>query len=187
MVMDAERSPRASWRWAGAAVAVVVLLGVGVIAGATLFGTGGDRPLSEGPYQATHPTGPTGSGGSARRHAAGVVDMTGAKGVVCRPPVAPGPGHRDRLVSELFNVRDGQRTYLLGWQVVPYRGPGTYTLADSGNMLALEPATGGAPLGFGKGTLTFFGTADSGTVHAVVSLHSGGSLRIQGPWICVST
>jgi hypothetical protein len=99
-------------------------------------------------------------------------------------PVHPGRGHPDTLVSQIFNVRDNQRNpYLVGWQIVPYQGARTYSFGTGGNLLALEPPTGGKPLGFGIGTVTFSGNADAGTVHALVKLRAGGTLNVTGNWV----
>jgi hypothetical protein len=114
--------------------------------------------------------------------------MSQATGVVCGPPAAPGPGHPDPLLSQLFNVRDGARSssYLLGWQIVPFHGAGrSYRLGAGGNLLALEPPTGGRPVGFGKGTVTFGRNSEAGAVNAVVTLTAGGTISIGGSWTCV--
>ena len=153
----------------------VALVGAGVGVGVSLHGP---ARAARGPAQVP-----------GRGHALGAaaIDMSQATGVECRPPVAPGPAHPDRVLAQLFNVRDGRHSaYLLGWQIVPYRGPGTYKFATAGNLLALQPPAGGRPLGFGKGTVTFFGGSESGTVDAAVALKSGATLKVDGTWICAT-
>ncbi len=184
--------------WWGLAVVAgaLVLVGAGVGLGVSL--RGGARPVAAGgtgagPAKTTGTAGgPVHAGGRShggRSHggSADVIDMNLATGVECRPPAAPGPAHPDRVLAQLFNVHDGHHSaYLLGWQIVPWRGPGTYKFATAGDLLALEPPAGGQPLGFGKGTVTFFGGSDSGTVHAVVALKSGATLKVDGTWICAT-
>lgn len=192
----ANSSRRAQWaRPAGVAAAAAVLVGAGALVGTTWLANG--RPAVTAGSATSAPAAPTATTGSGHRPeaqpagakaagngAAGVIEMAKATGVVCRGPVTPGPGHPDRLLSQLFNVSDGSHAYLLGWQIVPYRGIGTYRLATAGNLLALEPATGGSPLGFGKGTVTFFAGARSGSVDAVVTMKSGPPVKVRGPWQC---
>ena len=113
------------------------------------------------------------------------IDMTNAVGVDCGPPVAPGLGHPDPLLAQDFTVAAAHGSYTLGWEIVPYRGAKrSYSLGTSGNLLALEPATGGRPVGYGKGIVTFGATSASGTVTAVVTLNAGGSLTVGGSWSC---
>ena len=161
------------WRRTIMAGAGLLLLGAGLVVGATWLGKAG-------------PASPAGQ----RRPATGnvpVIEMNQATAVACQPPVAPGPGHPDPLLSQEFHVADpSHSTYLLGWQILPYRGAGTYKLATSGNLLALEPATGGSPLGYGSGTVTISGNPASGSVHASVALKSGKSLGVEGSWTCVN-
>jgi hypothetical protein len=89
------------------------------------------------------------------------------------------------VLAQLFNVRDNKNAaYLLGWQVVPYRGAGTYVFGTAGNILAVEPPTGGRPLGFGKGTVTFKAGSGSGTVRATITLTAGGAVEVKGAWAC---
>jgi hypothetical protein len=133
---------------------------------------------------AAHPTGSAQPTSSAVPAATYAINMTEATGVTCGPPVAPGPAHPDRVLAQVFNVEDNDHTaYLLGWQIVPYHGTGTYTFHSSGNLLALEPPTGGRPLGFGAGTVTFADDGASGTVQALVTLNAGGTLSIKGRWV----
>jgi hypothetical protein len=111
--------------------------------------------------------------------------MAKATGVTCGPPVPPGPAHPSPVLAQIFNVEDSaHKTYLLGWQIVPYNGIGTYTFQASGNIVALEPPAGGRPLGFGTGSVTFSGGADTGTVQALVKLDAGGTVSIAGAWTC---
>ena len=111
------------------------------------------------------------------------IDMNKATGVSCRPPVPPGPAHPDTVLAQIFDVHDCDKTaYLLGWQIVPYRGVGTYSFGAGGNLLALQPPTGGRPLGYGKGTVTFVGNSGSGTVRVLVKLAAGGTLTVGGTW-----
>jgi len=166
-----EPAPPTTWRRPALLGGAVTLIVAGVIVGA-LWRNG------------SHPTGsaqPT-----ALPAATYAINMTEATGVTCGPPVAPGPAHPDRVLAQVFNVEDNKHTaYLLGWQIVPYKGTGTYTFHSSGNLLALEPPTGGRPLGFGSGTVT---VADddgaSGSVQALVTLNAGGTLSIEGRWVC---
>lgn len=174
------RGKKLSLRLGTMIVGAPLLVGVGVFVGVMLRGNAG--PAST-PYVAA----PANANASAVPSGARVIDMTKATGASCRSPVPPGPGHRDTLLSQIFNVRDGQRTaYLLGWQIVPYRGARTYIFGTAGNLLALEPPTGGRPLGFGSGTVTFSGNADAGTVHALVRLSAGGTLSVAGNWVCAA-
>jgi hypothetical protein len=111
--------------------------------------------------------------------------MAQASGVACAAPVPPGPGHRDTVLSRVFNVHSGSdAAYLLGWQIVPYRGAGTYTLGQDGNLMALQPPAGGQALGFGRGTITVTGTSQTGSVNAAIKLSSGGMLSVTGTWTC---
>jgi hypothetical protein len=115
------------------------------------------------------------------------IDMTTATGIDCGPAVTPGPAHPDSLLSEIFSVRSAGVTYTLGWQIVPYRGPDrSYQFGTGGNLLALEPVTGGRPLGYGKGTVTFRAGPAAGTIDAVITLKAGGSLIVAGSWTCVA-
>jgi hypothetical protein len=153
------------------AAAGLLLLGAGLAVGATWLGKAGRAS----PARATRP----GAGNVP------VIEMNQATAVACRPPVAPGPGHPDPLLSQEFNVADDAHSpYLLGWQILPYRGAGTYKLATAGNLLALEPATGGRPVGYGSGTVTISQNPASGSVHALVALKSGGKLGVEGFWTC---
>jgi hypothetical protein len=156
----------------------LLLVGLGVFVGVLVRGNSGSPGT-------VNVLAPLNANGSAVPAGARLIDMSKATGSSCRAPVHPGRGHPDTLVSQLFNVRDNQRTaYLLGWQIVPYQGAHTYDFGTAGNLLALEPPTGGRPLGFGSGTVTFSGNGDAGTVHALVRLRAGGSLSIKGNWVC---
>lgn len=164
--------------------AVAVLAGALALVGA---GIGIGISLGAGARPSQPATRPGQASGRARGTGADAIDMSQATGVECRPPAAPGPAHTDRVLAQLFSVHDGRHSaYLLGWQVVPYRGPGTYKFATAGNLLALEPPAGGRPLGFGKGTVTVFGGSESGTVDAVVALKSGVTIKVDGTWICAT-
>jgi hypothetical protein len=115
------------------------------------------------------------------------IDMTTATGVSCGAPVAPGPAHPNTLLSQIFNVRSSRTTYTLGWQIVPFQGADrSYRFATGGNLLALEPAIGGRPVGFGTGTVTFGANTGTGTIDAVITMRSGGSLTVSGRWRCQS-
>jgi hypothetical protein len=156
----------------------LLLVAIGVFAGVMVSGNAGPAgtPNAGGSLNASGSAGPAG---------ARLIDTSKATGSSCRPPVHPGRGHPDTLVSQIFNVRDNQRNpYLLGWQILPYQGARTYSFGTGGNLLALEPPTGGRPLGFGIGTVTFSGNGDAGTVHALVKLRAGGTLNVTGNWVC---
>jgi hypothetical protein len=176
--MDAGRSLRGkklSFTLGTMIASALLLVAIGVFAGVMVSGNAGSAG-------SLNVVGPLNAGGPA---GARLIDMTKATGSSCRPPVHPGRGHPDTLVSQIFNVRDNQRiAYLLGWQIVPYQGARTYSFGTGGNLLALEPATGGRPLGFGIGTVTFSGNGDAGTVHALVKLRAGGTLSVTGNWVC---
>ena len=170
------------------------LVGAGIVVGAHLHGatnpTGG-RGVVRHPQQTVRSrTAATEEPGSAPttvgQAAPGLsIDMSQATGETCKPPAAPGPGHPDVVLAQVFRARAATGTsYLLGWQIVPYRGLGTYTLGKAGNLMALEPPAGGRPLGFGKGTVTFIGSYDAGTVDARVALSGGRTLRVGGTWAC---
>jgi hypothetical protein len=157
----------------------VWVIGAAFVAGAIVAGIAVDVIVTPGGTTKPNP--------KSTPIAAGGIDMSKAIGVVCGPPAAPGPGHPDPLLSQLFNVQDPTRSsYLLGWQIVPFHGAGrSYRFGTGGNLLALEPPTGGDPVGFGKGTVTFGHNADSGAVNAVVTLTAGGKIAIGGTWTCV--
>jgi hypothetical protein len=105
----------------------------------------------------------------------------------CSAPAAPGPQHPQELLADVFGVTDGSHTaYLLGWQLVPYHGPGTYHFASGGDLLALEPSTGGNPVGFGAGSITVSSGGLSGSLDATVKLAAGGTLAVTGHWSCPS-
>jgi hypothetical protein len=175
-----------------AIVGVPLLVGIGVLVGVVARGNAGPAaapgvpssaatPSAAGTPNAAGPVYPVGAVASGPR----VIDMAKATGTSCRPPVSPGKGHPDTLLSQVFSVSDSHRTtYLLGWQIVPYKGARTYAFGAAGNLLALEPPTGGRPLGFGSGTVTFTGKAVAGTVHATVRLTAGGSVTVTGKWAC---
>ena len=105
------------------------------------------------------------------------------------PAAGPaGPAHPDPVLEQVFNVRSSDKaSYLLGWDIVPYRGIGTYRFGTDGDVLALEPPAGGRPVGYGTGTITFIGRSSSGTVRALVKLKAGGALDIRGTWVCPAT
>jgi hypothetical protein len=127
---------------------------------------------------------------AGRRHGAAhprsrTIDMSRAVTVNCPAPIAPGPGHPGVVLSQLFRVADDHTPYLLGWEIVPYRASqARYHLGAAGSVLALEPAAGGKPLGYGDGTLTFAGGVRSGTVDAVITLMGGGAIHVGGRWSC---
>jgi hypothetical protein len=155
------------------------MIGAAFVAGAIVAGVAVDVIVTPAGTTKPSPTPtPTGLLG---------IDMSKAIGVVCGPPAAPGPAHPHPLLSQLFNVQDASRaSYLLGWQIVPFNGAGrSYRFGTGGNLLALEPPTGGSPVGFGKGTVTFGRNADAGDVNAVVTLTAGGTISIGGSWTCV--
>jgi len=116
------------------------------------------------------------------------IDMSRATGLACGAPVAPGAGHPNPLLSQVFNVHDATGTaYVVGWQIDPFRGTRrSYRFGTPGNLLALEPATGGPPLGYGTGTVTFGASPEAGTVDAVITRKTGRSLTVRGSWRCVS-
>lgn len=170
------RGKKLSLRLGTIIASALLLVGIGVFVGVVVAGNG-----APGTVNVLAPPNANGSVPAGAR----LIDMSKAIGSSCRAPVHPGRGHPDTLVSQLFNVRDNRRTaYLLGWQIVPYQGAHTYDFGTGGNLLALEPPTGGKPLGFGSGTVTFSGSGDAGTVHALVKLRAGGSLSIKGSWVC---
>jgi hypothetical protein len=160
---DGEGRLGPAWKLAGAFVAGAVVAGVAVA-------------LIVAPNHAAKPkTGPRPD-----------IEMATATGLACGSPVAPGNGHPDPLLSQLFDVHALGGSYTLGWQIIPYAGSGrSYTFGKKGNLLALEPATGGLPVGFGQGTVTFRANPDDGTINAVITLKAGGSLTVGGPWTCV--
>jgi len=193
------RGKKLSLRPGTAIVGVPLLVGVGVLAGVMVRGNAGPAATpgaaagapsaSATPSAAGAPSaaGPANANGAAALSGPRVIDMTKATGTSCRPPVSPGKGHPDTLLSQVFNVSDSRRTtYLLGWQIVPYQGARTYSFGAAGNLLALEPPTGGRPLGFGTGTVTFSGKAGAGTVHATVRLRAGGTVTVKGNWACLT-
>jgi hypothetical protein len=114
------------------------------------------------------------------------IDMATATSSGCRPATGPGAGHPDPLVARVFNVTDAAATaYLVGWQIVPYRGPKrSYTFGTGGNVIALQPATGGKPLGYGTGTVTFAANADAGTLDVAIKLKDRQTVKISGAWHC---
>ncbi len=116
------------------------------------------------------------------------VNMAQATGVDCRTPVAPGKAHPNWVLAQVFAVHDSAgRSYLLGWQIVPYRAAErSYRFGSGGDVLALEPAAGGLPLGYGKGTVTVSDKTDAGELHAVVKLKAGPSVVLSGAWECVT-
>jgi hypothetical protein len=151
----------------------VLLVGVGALAG---FGI---RSMN-----ASHPAPKTSAKATT---AIAMIEMSQATGRACQPPAPPGPGHPDPVLTQIFNVQSGSHTpYLLGWQIVPYRGSGTYTFGAAGNILALQPPAGGHSLGFGTGTITVAGTSQSGSISARVKLVAGGTLSVEGNWECTA-
>jgi hypothetical protein len=114
------------------------------------------------------------------------IDVQHAEPATCPTPISPGKGHADPVLTMTLHVIDNKHNrYLLGWQIVPYRGPRTYTLDQKGGaLLALEPATTGTPLGFGTGTLTVAANSTNGSIDATVPLIGGGTARIAGRWQC---
>lgn len=132
----------------------------------------------------------------ATRHGSGAdapasgrsIDMARATVVNCPAPIAPGPGHPSVVLSHLFRVEDTSGTpYLLGWTIVPYRAErARYELGATGNVLALEPAAGGAPVGYGKGRLTFSSGTGAGSVDASITPRGGGAIRVRGDWRCAA-
>lgn len=164
-------APRA-WKRAKLVAGSIVLVAMGVLAGLAL------RSSDLSPSAAR-------TAGANKPTPGAVVNLTQATARACAPPVPPGPGHPDPVLSQLFSVRSGSNAaYLLGWQIVPYRGAGTYTLGKDGNLLALQPPAGGQTLGFGTGTITVAGTPQTGSVSAVIKLSAGGTLRVTGNWTC---
>jgi hypothetical protein len=114
------------------------------------------------------------------------INMAAATGLVCSSPVPPGPAHPDVVLSQLFDVHAGKVAYTLGWTIVPFRGADrTYRFGTPSALLALEPATGGRPVGYGKGTVTFRQKPDAGTINAVITLKAGAPLTVRGSWNCV--
>jgi hypothetical protein len=115
------------------------------------------------------------------------IDMSAAIGLSCAAPVTPGVAHPDTLLSQLFTVHANRTAYTLGWTIVPFRGAGrSYKFGSGGNLLALEPSTGGRPVGYGSGTVTFRRNPDSGTIDATIALKDGQSLSVGGSWTCLS-
>jgi NADPH-dependent curcumin reductase CurA len=159
-------------------VGVCALLAVGVAVGRAFGGSShgaGDR-VTRTPGAATN----TGAGAVTP-----TIDMHDASPEACAAPIAPGKGHADTTVSQIFHVTDSTKAqYLLGWQVVPYDGAHTYSVGASGALVALEPPTSGKPLGFGVGSLTFTGNGTAGSIDATVKLDSGATVRVTGKWSC---
>lgn len=113
------------------------------------------------------------------------INMSMATGLSCTLPVPPGPAHPDVVLSQLFSVRAGKVPYTLGWTIVPFKtAVRTYRFGTAGAILALEPATGGRPVGYGKGTVTFNRQPDAGTIDAVITLKAGAPLTVRGSWTC---
>jgi hypothetical protein len=114
------------------------------------------------------------------------IDLSTAKSLDCKDPSPAGAQHPDAVLARLFTVTDQTHTaYTLGWQIVPYGGPArTYQFGKAGNLLALEPAAGGRPLGYGSGTVTIAATPDTGSINASIALKAGGSLAVRGTWRC---
>ena len=173
---ERERYGSGNW-WRGAALAgCTVLVGLGVAGGYAWRASSG--PAST-PAKATF---------RGHNFPTGYIEMSHATGLACRPPVPPGPAHPDPVLEQVFNVRSSDKaSYLLGWDIVPYRGIGTYRFGTDGDVLALEPPAGGRPVGYGTGTITFIGRSSSGTVRALVKLKAGGALDIRGTWVCPAT
>ena len=122
---------------------------------------------------------------SRRTTTAHVIDMRRSIPRLCSGPVAPGTGHPQAVLSQMFRVTDdAASSYLLGWQLVPYHGAGVYRLGTGGNLLALEPSESGAPLGFATGTLRVDADGTAGVVNASVRLAKGGAMRVSGTWSC---
>lgn len=173
-----ERAPRNRRRWLRWSAVLAAVLAIGGAGGAVLA-----RP--RGAPRATHASHALPKGaGAAKVH---VIDMHRAVPKLCRGPVAPGNGHPQVVLSQMFNVTDDVAApYLLGWQLVPYHGAGAYRLGTGGNLMALEPPSSGAPLGFATGTLIVGANGTSGVVDASVKLATGAVVRVSGPWSCGS-
>jgi hypothetical protein len=169
--------PARRLRWSIAMVAACALLGTGAAVGLALRSSNGAGTRNDQASNARSgaPTAPV-----------PVIDMHNASPEACGGPVAPGTGHPDTTLSQIFHVTDSTNVrYLLGWQVAPYNGARSYALNDRGAFLALEPPTSGTPLGFGKGTLTIAGNGTSGSVDALVKLKNGGTMvHVTGSWSC---
>jgi hypothetical protein len=167
------RAPRAalSKRFLAGVMVGVVLAGIGVGVGVAVSSSKSTTPPA-------HPV----------SHAPGI-DMSQATGFACGAPVAPGAGHPESLLSQVFDAHDaGGTAYVVGWQIVPFRGVRrSYRFGSPGNLLALQPATGGTPLGYGTGTVTYGASTVAGTIDAVVKLKTGKSLTLRGSWRCVSS
>lgn len=116
------------------------------------------------------------------------IDMSKATSAGCKPATGPGPAHPDPLVARVFHVSDAvDAPYLLGWQIVPYRGASrSYAFGTGGNVLALQPAAGGRPLGYATGTVTFGRDADAGSIDAVITLKDKRTVSITGSWHCAA-
>jgi hypothetical protein len=185
MVPDRFRTspPRTPARSRRAASAALVTFGALVLA--VLLGACSSSAKSAGARTSTTP--PT--SGLQTPVAAPAIEMSRATSAGCNPPSSPGSGHPDPLVARVFNVTDSTGApYLLGWQIVPYRGPSrSYTFGTGGNLLALQPATGGRPLGYGTGTVTFTESADAGTIKATITLKGNHTVSVSGSWHCVSS
>lgn len=154
------------------AVAVVVGIGVGV--GVTTLLT-------------------TSSGAPRGAPATAVADiitirMAHATSSSCGAAVPPGTGHPDPVLTREFLVSGaGHTRYILGWELVPFRGANrSYRLGQSGNLMALEPSNGGLPLGYGTGTVTVGSDAgaDAGSVDARIALRDHRTVVVSGNWTC---
>lgn len=149
-------------------VSLAVLVVIGAAVGVALVATSGGSPASSG------------AAGGAR------IDVADATAVDCPKVAPPGAGHPSPVLSQLFSVKSTAGTgYLLGWEIVPYKSSTTtYRLGSPGAILALEPAAGGRPVGYGTGSLTFAGGTTAGSIDATITLKSGGSLAVSGQWTC---
>jgi hypothetical protein len=116
----------------------------------------------------------------------GNLDLSSARTLSCPTAIPAAKRHPQPVLTRVFAVHGPERAnYTLGWQLVPFRGPGrTYQLGQDGNLLALQPAGGGKPLGYGTGDVAVSGDPQTGTIDAVVHLASGRRITVHGTWRC---